>query len=108
MRKLSYGLSALLISLILSACARPVGVQEKTETGSLANPPVAPTAVESPTVEDFPVLTPETSPENQPTELVEESLPTAPVVKAGLEATDPTQVQLASGEPQLVEFFAFW
>ena len=29
-------------------------------------------------------------------------------VKTGLEATDPEKVQLASGKPQLVEFFAFW
>jgi len=25
-----------------------------------------------------------------------------------LEATDPTTVNIASGEPQLIEFFAFW
>lgn len=31
-----------------------------------------------------------------------------PVVKTGLEATDPTTVVLASGKPTLVEFFAFW
>lgn len=29
-------------------------------------------------------------------------------IKAGLEASDPSQVQLASGEIQLVEFFAYW
>ncbi len=29
-------------------------------------------------------------------------------IKAGLEASDPSTVQLASGEIQLVEFFAFW
>jgi thiol-disulfide isomerase/thioredoxin len=29
-------------------------------------------------------------------------------IKAGLEASDPNQVQLASGEVQLIEFFAFW
>jgi len=29
-------------------------------------------------------------------------------VKTALEASDPSSVQLASGEPQLVEFFAFW
>ncbi|HLE50649.1 MAG TPA: hypothetical protein VI755_01210 [Anaerolineales bacterium] len=31
-----------------------------------------------------------------------------PPVKEGLEASDPATVQLASGKPQLVEFFAFW
>lgn len=29
-------------------------------------------------------------------------------VKKALEATDPSSVQLASGDVQLVEFFAFW
>jgi hypothetical protein len=29
-------------------------------------------------------------------------------VRQGLEATDPASVKLASGEVQLVEFFAFW
>jgi hypothetical protein len=29
-------------------------------------------------------------------------------VKASLEATDPNSVSLASGQVQLVEFFAFW
>ena len=32
----------------------------------------------------------------------------APPVKTSLEATDPATVVLASGKPQLVEFFAFW
>lgn len=29
-------------------------------------------------------------------------------IKAGLEASDPNAAQLASGEIQLIEFFAFW
>jgi hypothetical protein len=28
--------------------------------------------------------------------------------RAGLEASDPTAVSIASGKPTLVEFFAFW
>jgi hypothetical protein len=32
----------------------------------------------------------------------------APIVRTELEATDPSTVSLASGELQLVEFFAFW
>ena len=32
----------------------------------------------------------------------------APVVNEKLEASDPSTVMLASGKPQLVEFFAFW
>lgn len=33
---------------------------------------------------------------------------TVPVLKTELEATDPSTVNLASGEIQLIEFFAFW
>ena len=38
--------------------------------------------------------------------VVEESL--LPTPRSGLESTDPSVVNLASGEIQLVEFFAFW
>jgi len=31
-----------------------------------------------------------------------------PTPRGGLEATDPSQVNLAAGKVQLVEFFAFW
>lgn len=31
-----------------------------------------------------------------------------PTPRSGLEATDPTTVNLASGQVQMVEFFAFW
>lgn len=31
-----------------------------------------------------------------------------PPVKTGLEATNPSMVNLATGKPQLIEFFAFW
>ena len=31
-----------------------------------------------------------------------------PTVRAGLESTNPASVTLASGELQLIEFFAFW
>jgi hypothetical protein len=37
---------------------------------------------------------------------VEESAPKVP--REGLEATNPASVVLASGQPQIVEFFAFW
>ena len=39
---------------------------------------------------------------------VDEPAAPPPEPKTGLEATDPTTVVLASGSPQLVEFFAFW
>lgn len=46
--------------------------------------------------------------EANPTEevvFVEAAIPTP---KTGLASTDPSTVNLASGEPQLVELFAFW
>jgi hypothetical protein len=76
----------------LSAC---------TTTADFAPPqePSAPDAAESgPVVEEQP------QEEAQPA--AEEPLPRVP--REGLEATDPTTVVLASGQPQLVEFFAFW
>ena len=39
-------------------------------------------------------------------DVTEESL--VPTPRAGLESTDPSVVSLASGEIQLVEFFAYW
>lgn len=45
-------------------------------------------------------------PSQEPTEVV---LPEPePEVRTALAASDPESVQLASGRPQLVEFFAFW
>lgn len=41
-------------------------------------------------------------------EEVIKSVEPQPTPRAGLEATDPEKVMLASGDIQLVEFFAFW
>jgi hypothetical protein len=35
-------------------------------------------------------------------------LPTQPVISNDFTPSDPSQVALAAGRPQLVEFFAFW
>lgn len=58
---------------------------------------------------DLTLISPGLSPmvQKTPLALTEESKPTL-AVKADLEATDPSSVQLAAGYPQLVEFFAFW
>jgi PBP1b-binding outer membrane lipoprotein LpoB len=52
------------------------------------------------------------APEDTPTPQAEPSLAspaaTAKPIRTELEATDPTTVNLASGGPTLVEFFAFW
>jgi len=44
--------------------------------------------------------------QDEPTE-ENEKVPT-PTVRSGLEATDPDSVQIAAGDVQLIEFFAFW
>jgi hypothetical protein len=36
------------------------------------------------------------------------SVAATPTARSGQEATDPTTVNLASGKPTLVKFFAFW
>lgn len=95
----------LMIFGLLAACAPTV----------VAPTAVAPTAAPAlPTKSNAPVAAPTSAPaaveptvEVKPTETAE-AAPTPHAVKAELEATDPSTVQLAAGKPQLVEFFAFW
>jgi hypothetical protein len=63
---------------------------------------VAPVETEVAIVPEDTVVSEDTQAEETPEEVV------VPAPKAGLEATDPSVVNLASGEIQLVEFFAFW
>jgi hypothetical protein len=66
-----------------------------------------------------PASTPTLLPEIAPTDVAPRASPSSavatspsaeptPTVRHGLHATDPGSVELASGRPQLVEFFAFW
>jgi hypothetical protein len=48
------------------------------------------------------------APESEPGGYPSPDLDSPPPVKVSLEATDPSTVNLASGELQFVEFFAFW
>lgn len=105
----------------LASCSNPPATQMPAlETGAVLSTSliqVTPAQDEkTPQVESAVVqgsLSPTTSATEKPTA---SALPTqenpAPteslVVKTELEATDPGSVQLASGKPQLVEFFAFW
>lgn len=99
----------LLAVLLLAACAPatapyPVGPEASTPFAALENEPVV---VPTPTFTEI-----------QPQATVTEVLPTKapteiPQVVATsrgshLEATDPSTYTRASGEIQLVEFFAFW
>ena len=64
----------------------------------------------APTVVDAALMEATAAPAEEPSP-VPALPPTAgptPTVRPGMEATDPTTVVLASGEPTFVEFFAFW
>lgn len=91
----------LLIVFVLSAC---------TPSAS-APPPPTPTlasesAVPAPTVGDIATLVPAIAVLSESTEEAIVALPTSRGDE--LAATDPTTVNIASGKPQLIEFFAFW
>jgi hypothetical protein len=97
MRLRRYGawLAVVGLMLVISACSAGTPAAQQVEE-------MAPPAVPSNT----PVLAQQ---EATPTATAAQvSIPTPVVVKSALEATNPATVQLASGEPQLVEFFAFW
>ena len=92
----------LLVVFVLSAC-----------TPSISAPPPAPTLMPETAEAALPVaentavvLAPTAAPETEPTAEVVLALPTSR--GSELEATDPATVNIASGEPQLIEFFAFW
>lgn len=55
-----------------------------------------------------PALTANPSPEEPAAETPSPEPGILPTVRADLHATDPNQVSLVSGKPQLIEFFAFW
>ena len=110
-----YILSAVLIfvGLLLAACAAsssqnpneglPTSINENQTDGELASTPsqLLPTVDASPNAPNQVILpNMNVAPYPEPGG--------APEVKTELEATDPATVTLATGKPQLVEFFAFW
>lgn len=95
-----YLVGLLLIAFVLSAC-----------TGT--TPPPGETVAEAPIVEDGAVDADPASVDEEAGETGEGQPPVEvePQVRQPrdeLEATDPSSVVLASGQPQIVEFFAFW
>ena len=70
--------------------------------------PPAPYAAASPVSPANPEKPPSLAPRDVPTTQVEQTQPAAPTIRTELAATDPATVNLASGQPTLVEFFAFW
>ena len=115
MKKLTKSFPHLLMMLLiggflLAACSQPAPT---TQTEALAEPssPTQTQPGELPTAtgEGYP------APQSQAPAATYTPFPypgpgaeKPPAVKEGLEASDPAMVQLASGKPQLVEFFAFW
>ena len=95
---------ALLAVTLTAACAGP-----PTQT---AAPPTDAPAVAAATDTAAPAVVPATEVTMatvEPTAVVEAAAPTqTKVPRLHLEATDPATVSLAAGQPQLVEFFAFW
>ncbi len=107
--------------LVLSACwsagapetnANPPAVESKVEEVQvteevevLSDDQPESTATSAPTETPVESEMPEGEPEAAE-EMADESPP--PVLKTGLEATNPSTVNLASGKIQLVELFAFW
>ncbi len=97
----------LLAVFMLSACTPSAPAPPPTEP--VVAEPAAPAADPAPEVEP-PTVVPE-APEAAPVETEPPAEEPAVVVTPrgnDLEATDPSTVNLASGEPQLIEFFAFW
>ena len=90
---------ALISPILLSACQ---GGPSATEPG--------PSVVEKPTQESISQIeSPEVpSPDSATTPETEAAPDVVPTPREGLEATDPSMVVLASGNPTLIEFFAFW
>ena len=86
----------LLAVLLLSACTPSASAPPPTPTMMAAEPATAP-------VDEAPAAAPA---ENEAP--VEAPVAIATSRGAQLVATDPSSVNLTSGEPQLIEFFAFW
>ena len=105
------GVRNYLIGVILAAFLAACQTSQTPETPKVSSPTPEASAPASPTVGAQDRITevtspvPETvatpTPEPQPTEIVA-------TPRSALTATDPGGVNLASGKPTLVEFFAFW
>jgi hypothetical protein len=98
----------LLIVFILSACTPATPAPE---TPPDAAPEVAPVENSQEEAPPAPEATVAEAPAAAPTETeapVEEPVAVATARGNDLHATDPATVNIASGKPQLIEFFAFW
>ena len=97
-----------MMGVLFSACTSDLGTEKQVDPTLTTEVFLSQddTTEKAPSSEAEDILLEVTSvPENitDPTIVVEVIKP-----KTGLEATDPATVDLASGDIQLVEFFAFW
>jgi len=100
----------LLAVFLLSACTPSASAPPPTPTfvPEPAPPVITPTAfVPAPTVEEVGAPAPTEIP---PTDIPPTETPVIVPTSLGnqLVATDPGTVNISSGQPQLIEFFAFW
>jgi hypothetical protein len=91
--------------LLLAACTGGLPAGQSDTDSNVVEPPPAPSAT--------PTATKPSSPDSDSMQdSGDEASPpepsATPTVRPGLEATDPESVNLASGKPTLLEFFAFW
>jgi ABC-type Na+ efflux pump permease subunit len=105
-RRIFLLLIVLILAALIAACTRAVtqGPGQPTATAVVrtGSPPT-----QKPQEGELPTSSPDEgtieSAIVEPTEEVQK-----PELKTGLVATDPDSVNLSSGKPTLVEFFAFW
>lgn len=100
----------LLAAFLLAACTPTVSAPAPVpDNGAMDDTAAPPTEESAPVQEEAPTAAP--APTDAPAEAeptAEEPVAVATSRGAQLVATDPNTVNLASGEPQLIEFFAFW
>jgi hypothetical protein len=92
-------MAVVLGGVALTACV-PASAPEPTHTPLPAPSEVLPTKA--------PTWGPADAPRPEAAPPTEGPPPPTPTTREGLQASDPGGVDLASGTPTLVEFFAFW
>ncbi len=105
---------AIIAVLILAAAAGCGFLPGANQTGGEETPAEKPSGVLPTETAAAPTATENGEPAGEVTEAepIEEASPppleAKPTARVGLQGTDPGTVTLASGDIQLVEFFAFW
>jgi thiol-disulfide isomerase/thioredoxin len=79
----------------------PIITLTATPNKVIIPPSITPTATRTPFLTPTPTLTFTPTPTRTP-------LPAPPWLNVRIRATDPKTVELASGKPQLIQFFAYW